>query len=133
MMSDDEITIIESSGNVFADLGLPDADEALTKAELAIAVTAIVQSRKMTQVQVAEVLGIPQPKVSALLRGQLTGFSMERLMRFLTALGHNVRIIVGDEELPRGKATLTVVSGGKENVASARGKKAGSRARKTAL
>lgn len=130
-MSDD-ISVTESSGNVFADLGLPDAEEALTKAELAMAVAAIVQERGITQVQAAEVLKIPQPKVSALLRGQLSGFSLERLLRFLNALGHDVRIMVGEEERPQGKATLTVMSGGK--VASGRGssRPKGSKVRKAA-
>lgn len=111
-MSED-IPVTESSGNVFADLGLPDAEEAMTKAELAMAIAAIIQERGMTQVQAAGVLGIPQPKVSTLLRGQLSGFSMERLLRFLNALGHDVRIIVGEEEHAQGKGTLTVMSGGK--------------------
>lgn len=108
----DDIPVTESSGNVFADLGLPDAEEALTKAELAMAVGSIIEERGLTQSQAAEALGITQPKVSALLRGQLTGFSMERLLRFLNALGHDVRIVVGDEERSLGKGSLTVISGG---------------------
>lgn len=83
-----------SSGNVFADLGLPDADELKTKVQLAVAIERDVTARGWSQAQAAEVLGINQPKVSALLRYRLDGFSVERLMNFLTALGHDVEIII---------------------------------------
>ena len=126
-----DIPFTESSGNVFADLGLPDAEEALTKAELAMAIGSIIDDRHMTQQQTAEILGITQPKVSALLRGQLTGFSMERLLRFLNALGHNVRIVVEEEE--RTKGTLTVVSGGNPTPLQRARKPAKVRSQKTAL
>lgn len=126
-----EIPAFESSGNVFADLGLPDAEEALTKAELAIAAASIIEERGLTQKQAAEILGIAQPKVSALLRGQLTGFSMERLLRFLNALGHNVRIIVEEEECTKG--TLTVVSGGNPTPRQRTARPARVRSRKAAL
>ncbi|HET8656738.1 MAG TPA: helix-turn-helix transcriptional regulator [Longimicrobiaceae bacterium] len=84
----------ESSGNVFADLGLPDADELLSKADLAIQISRIIDERALTQAQAAELLGIDQPKVSALVRGRLEGFSIERLTRFLNALGQDVEIVV---------------------------------------
>jgi predicted XRE-type DNA-binding protein len=83
-----------SSGNVFADLGLPDADELLVKAELVMQISRIVEERGLTQVQAAELLGIDQPKVSHLLRGNLRGYSVERLSRFLNALGQDVEIVV---------------------------------------
>lgn len=86
--------IISSSGNVFADMGLPDADELDTKARLAATIIRIVERRRLTQAQVSAVLQINQPKVSALLHYKLEGFSVERLMRFLTALGHDVEIVV---------------------------------------
>ncbi len=82
-----EIDIQVSSGNIFADLGMPNSDEMLMKAELVRQITELVNQRKLNQIQAAEVLGIDQPKVSALMRGQLTGFSTERLFRFLNALG----------------------------------------------
>ena len=85
---------IESSGNVFADLGFPDADEMLAKAELAIKVADIVRQRHLTQVQAAAILGVDQPKVSALIRGRLSGFSIERLLRFLLLLGTDVAITI---------------------------------------
>jgi predicted XRE-type DNA-binding protein len=86
--------IIPSSGNVFADMGLPDAVELDTKARLGAAICRIVERRKLTQIEVAAVLGINQPKVSALLHYKLEGFSVERLMRFLTSLGHDVEIVI---------------------------------------
>ena len=86
--------IIPSSGNVFADMGLPDADELDTKVRLGAAICRIVERRKLAQIEVAAALGINQPKVSALLHYKLEGFSVERLMRFLTALGHDVEIVI---------------------------------------
>lgn len=83
-----------SSGNVFADLGLPDAEELQAKADLAIQISRTIEQRHLTQHEAAEILGIDQPKISALMRGRLTGFSMERLYRFLNALGRDVEIIV---------------------------------------
>lgn len=94
-----------SSGNVFADLGLPNAEEALAKAELAHKIAALVGKRNLTQAQAAKLLGIDQPKVSALLRGKLSGFSIERLLRLLLLLGHDVRITV---QPARGRARVRV-------------------------
>jgi predicted XRE-type DNA-binding protein len=86
--------VIQSSGNVFADLGLPDAAELHTKARLCAALNRIVERQRLTQAEVAAALGINQPKVSALLHYKLEGFSVERLMHFLIALGQDVEIIV---------------------------------------
>jgi predicted XRE-type DNA-binding protein len=83
-----------SSGNVFADLQLPDAEEYLAKSELAVQIFKIIKNRRLTQAAAGELLGINQPKVSALLKGRLDGFSTERLFRFLNALGCDVRITV---------------------------------------
>ena len=90
----DEIKITRSSGNIFADLGLPDADHLLAKADLAIEISSIIEDRGLTQAEAAEIMGVDQPKVSALVRGRLDGFSMERLYRFLNALGRDVEIVV---------------------------------------
>src|SRR5689334_9074677 len=79
-------------GNVFADLGLPDADDRLAKAELAHEICGLIRSAKLTQVQAAQRLGIDQPKVSALMCGRLKEFSIERLIRFATRLGRDVVI-----------------------------------------
>jgi predicted XRE-type DNA-binding protein len=86
--------VIQSSGNVFADLGLPDAAELDTKARLGAALNLIVERQRLTQAEVAATLGINQPKVSALLHYKLEGFSVERLMHFLVALGQDVEILV---------------------------------------
>lgn len=88
----EEIKVYSGSGNVFADLGLPNADELLIKAELVHQISELILERKLTQIEAAELLGIDQPKVSALVRGKLSGFSTERLFRFLNALGSNVEI-----------------------------------------
>jgi predicted XRE-type DNA-binding protein len=86
--------VIQGSGNVFADLGLPDAAELDTKARLGAAICRVVERRRLTQAQVAVALGVNQPKVSALLHYKLEGFSVERLMRFLVVLGQDVEILV---------------------------------------
>jgi predicted XRE-type DNA-binding protein len=92
-----------SSGNVFADLGLPDADELLLKAKLVEAVATLIREKGWTQRRAASVLGITQPEVSAVLNGKLRGFSIARLVRSLKALGAG-RVSVhveleGDREL----------------------------------
>lgn len=83
-----------SSGNVFADLGFPNPEEALLKADLAIRILHLVRERRLTQKRAAALLGIDQPKVSHLLRGRLAGFSTERLLRFVNALGQDVEIVI---------------------------------------
>ncbi len=94
------------TGNVFADLGLPDASEHLIKAGLVVRIDRIIRERKLTQAAAAELMGIDQPKVSAMLAGQFRGYSVERLMRFLVALGHDVEIVVKPRK--RGAAELRV-------------------------
>lgn len=86
--------ILESSGNVFADLGLANPEERFAKAELPRKIGEIIAERQLTPVEAAELLGIDQPKISALMCGRLGGFSFERLMRFLTILGRDVTIVV---------------------------------------
>src|SRR5689334_9976413 len=83
-----------STGNVFAELGLPNADEHLIKAGLVVRIDRIIRKRKLTQATAAQIMGIDQPKVSAMLSGQFRGYSVERLMRFLVPLGHDVEIVV---------------------------------------
>ena len=100
----------ERSGrNVFADLGLPDARERLAKAELARRISEIIVARRLTQSEAAALLGIDQPKVSALVRGRLEAFSLERLMRFLNVFGRDVEIVVKPKARGRRRATLSVV------------------------
>jgi predicted XRE-type DNA-binding protein len=86
--------ITEGGGNVFADLGLPDAVDRQTKTRLAMAVNAILKGRRLKQAQAAEILGIPQPKVSALVNYRLDHFSVEKLMSFLNALNQDVEIVI---------------------------------------
>jgi len=97
-----------SSGNVFADLHLPGADDLLAKAELTAKIIAEIQRRRMTQAQAAALLGIDQPKVSALKQGKLAGFSIERLMRFLLLLGRDVEISIRNKPKSRSAARLRV-------------------------
>jgi predicted XRE-type DNA-binding protein len=103
---DDEVLVEESSGNVFADLGLHDADELLAKAELARTIRGLIEQQKLTQTHAARLLGTTQPKVSDLFRGRLEGFSMERLYRFLNALGQDVQIVVRPKPRCRERATI---------------------------
>jgi predicted XRE-type DNA-binding protein len=98
-----------SSGNVFADLNLPYADDLLAKAELAAKIIAEIQRRRLTQSQAAAILGIDQPKVSALKQGKLSGFSIERLMRLLLVLGLDIEITVKARAKARSGARLRVV------------------------
>jgi predicted XRE-type DNA-binding protein len=103
---DEEPTIYEVGDNIFADLGRPNADELLAKAELARAIRRLIAEGGLTQAAAAEVLGITQPDVSNLHRGRLAGFSMERLYRFLNALGQDVQIVV--QPKPRSHARATI-------------------------
>lgn len=97
-----DIPVTESSGNIFADMGLPQAEEELTKAQLTSHIRRVIKRQRLTQVAAATVMGIDQPKVSALLNGRLENFSSERLMRLLTALGQDVDITVRAK--PRNRA-----------------------------
>ncbi|MFK0731936.1 MAG: helix-turn-helix transcriptional regulator [Gloeotrichia echinulata IR180] len=90
----DEINVQASSGNVFGDIGLTNPDELLVKAELALQISKIISQQNLTQVEAAQLLGVDQPKISALMKGKLSGFSTELLFRFLNALGCDVEIVV---------------------------------------
>lgn len=98
MSAAESIEFTESSGNVFADLGLPDADELYAKATLSLIIARMIRDRGLTQAEAAKLLGTTQPKISELVRGRLSGFSMERLFRYLNALGMSVRIHVSEAE-----------------------------------
>jgi len=103
------IGVTPSSGNVFADIGVADPEEALAKAQLASRIREVVRRRRLTQVAAAAVMGIDQPKVSALLNGRLTNFSSERLMRLLTRLGQDVEIVVRTKPRRRQRGRIRVV------------------------
>jgi predicted XRE-type DNA-binding protein len=94
MKKNKENSIAPSSGNVFADLDLPDADDLLAKTNLALYIRRTLEARKLTQAEAAKILGIDQPKVSLIINGRLDGFSTDRLMRFLNDLGCDVQISI---------------------------------------
>jgi predicted XRE-type DNA-binding protein len=104
-----KIPVIASSGNVFADLGFAEPDEELTKAQLASHIRQTIKRRRLTQVAAAALMGIDQPKVSALLNGRLANFSSDRLMRLLTALGQDVEITVRTKPRTRARGRIKVV------------------------
>jgi predicted XRE-type DNA-binding protein len=104
-----DVKMRSSSGNVFADMGLPDAEERLAKAELAHEICALIQSAKLTQVQAARMLGVDQPKVSALLHGRFKDFSTDRLLRFIKLLGRDVHIVIRPPE-PHRRAAIRVLA-----------------------
>lgn len=99
---------VVSSGNVFADLKVPNPEEALLKARLAVAITKAIKARGLTQTEAGKRMGLKQPKVSDILAGRLTGYSVERLMRFLTLLGQDVQVTVRPHR-SRGPARLQLV------------------------
>src|ERR1700722_17854097 len=106
----DEETITRGTANVFADLGYPDAEERQTKLRLAHAINEVVARRRLTQAAAAEKLGVNQPEVSALARYKLEGFSVERLMGFLTALDQDVEIVIRQKPRSRAAARIVVVA-----------------------
>ncbi len=97
----DDRRIERGSGNVFADLGRPDADSHLVKAELVARIDAIIRRRRLTQAEAARRLGLSQPDVSRLLRGDFRDFSVERLLRLLMALGSDVEIVIREPRARR--------------------------------
>jgi predicted XRE-type DNA-binding protein len=102
--------ITRGTGNIFADLGYPDAEERQTKLRLAYALQNIIAERRLTQAAAAKALGVGQPKVSALMRYKLDGFSVERLMTFLTALDRDVEIVIKRKPRSRGAARISVIA-----------------------
>jgi predicted XRE-type DNA-binding protein len=108
-MTTRQVAVHASSGSVFKDLKLSDADEFLAKSQLAVRIHKIIKSRRLTQAAAGKLLGINQPRVSALLNGRLDGFSTDRLFRFLTALGCDVRISVSRPH-PRSPGQVEVMA-----------------------
>jgi len=104
------VPVEEGSGNVYADLGYADSEGMLVKAQLAAKVAEIVQRRGLTQARTAEILGLTQPKVSAVLRGRFRGISEHRLLECLTRLGRDVHIVIKPtpSRRPNGRLTLSV-------------------------
>ena len=100
--------VTEGSGNVFADLGLPNPEQELLKAQLTLQIYAILKDSGMTQVEIAKILGVQQPQVSLLMRNRAGNFSVGRLMEFLTALRRDVEVTVRPTQKERG--ALSVIS-----------------------
>ena len=103
---DDEITY--GTGNVFADLGYADSTERQARLRLALALNRVLDQRSLTQAEAAKLLRVSQPKVSALRNYKLAGFSVERLMTFLTALDRDVRIVIRQKPRSRRSARISV-------------------------
>jgi predicted XRE-type DNA-binding protein len=101
--------VTEGSGNVFADLGLPNADQELLKARLTLQIYRIIKQRGLTQTQAAKALGIKQPHVSLLMRNRAGTFSVGRLIDFLTALGQDVEITVRPTRKQHGEMSVAMV------------------------
>jgi len=108
--SDRDTAIVRGTQNVFADLGYPDAAERQAKLRLAYALNQLLDGRKLPQAEAAKVLGLTQPKISALRNYKLAGFSVERLMNLLTALDRDVEIVI--RRIPRSRkgGRITVVA-----------------------
>ncbi len=103
-------SITRGTGNVFADLGFPDAAERQAKLRLAYALNQLLAERKLPQAEAAKVLGVTQPKVSALQNYKLAGFSVERLMNLLTALDQDVEIVIRRKPRSRKAGRISVVA-----------------------
>ncbi|MEP7362954.1 MAG: helix-turn-helix transcriptional regulator [Acidobacteriota bacterium] len=102
------IRVRTGSGNVFADLGFPHPEQEELKARLTLQIYRTIKARKLTQVKAGEVLGITQPRVSSLMRGQSGNFSVERLMELLTALGHDIEISLRPTRKQQGEVSVVL-------------------------
>ena len=111
-MSDqtERLDFVEGSGNVYADLELPDAEELLVKAEMVRQISKLIESRRLTQSQAAEILGTSQPVVSDLIRGRLGKFSIERLIIYLNRLDRSVDIVLQPRAVDEDRAHLRVAA-----------------------
>lgn len=105
-----EIPVTRGSGNVYADLGFDEPAEELAKSQLAIMIDAAIAERGLTQSAAASLMGIDQPKVSHILHGRLGGFSTQRLMEFLTALGKDIEIVVRPAPRSRKRGRLHIAA-----------------------
>jgi len=105
-----KVRVEQGSGNVFADLALPHAEQELLKARLTLQIHKIIKTRGLTQAKAGELLGIKQPYVSALMRNRAGMFSVERLMEFLTGLGQDVQITVRPTRKEQGRLSVVVAA-----------------------
>lgn len=102
------ISMTQGGPNVFADLGLPDADELLVKAQLAYRIARVLKDRGLTQSEAAGMIGLPQPKLSNMLRGKFHGISEDKMMRCLAVLGHDVTITVNPARKKQGRVEVAL-------------------------
>ena len=109
-MNTTDTDMTRGSSNVFADLNLPDAADRQTKTRLALAVNELLKARKLKQREIAELLHVPQPKVSALKNYRLDQFSVERLMEFLIALDQDVEIMIRPRDAASGAGRIYVLA-----------------------
>lgn len=103
-------TITLSSGNVFADLGLPNPEEHLLKSNIAIEIRKLIEAKSLTQAEAARLVGLSQPKVSDILRGRLAGYSVERLLAIVNRLGRSVEVRISAQDIPVAQARITVTT-----------------------
>ena len=108
-MEADNIDVVRGGGNVFADLGRPDAESHLLKAELVTRIDTIIRQRGLKQIDAAKILVLSQPDISRLLRGSFRPYSVERLLRLLTALGRDVEIVIRETPSQR-KGRLSIIA-----------------------
>ena len=106
---EDDITVTPGSGNVFADLGVAEPEEELAKVQLAVHIRDAIKRRRLTQAEAARLVGLDQPKISALMNGRLTGFSSDRLLRCLTALGRDIDIVVKADTKRHARGRIRVI------------------------
>ena len=105
----EKIQFEKSSGNIFKDLDLPDAEELFLKAKLGFGVFQIIEKRKLTQTEVAKILGVKQPEISRLKQGKFNHYSVERLMTFLNRLNHDVETRIIPSENREGQQRVITV------------------------
>lgn len=98
-----------SKGNVFEDLGMSEPADRMAKAELARKIAEIINKRHLNQMEAARLLGVDQPKISAIMNGRLSGFSLERLFQFLNIMGRDIQIVVSQKPRSRKNGGLQVI------------------------
>jgi predicted XRE-type DNA-binding protein len=108
--ADRDVAVVRGTKNVFAELGYPDATERQAKRRLAYALNQMLEQRNLSQAEAAKVLGVTQPKISALRNYKLAGFSVERLMNLLTALDQDIEIVIKRKPRSRRAARISVVA-----------------------
>ena len=116
------VNVQASSGNVFEDLDVPNSADVLAKADIAAQIAMIIEHRNLTQIQAAKLMDVDQATVSNLVRGKLRGFTTDRLIRFLNALGLDVDIVIhGEERAPKTGKLSVLLSAAKRRFVAARG------------